>query len=72
MVEVNKQSRKIDYKNSKIFILEPKTQHPEEDILYSLTIQPIFKRLSQYKKIYLKKKNLINGYLINTELVILK
>jgi hypothetical protein len=34
MEEVNKQSRKIDYKNSKIFILEPKTQHPEEDIFY--------------------------------------
>ena len=50
MEEVNKQSRKIDYKNSKIFILEPKTQHPEEDIFYSSTTQPIFKRLSQFKK----------------------
>ena len=72
MEEVNKQSRKADYKNSKIFILEPKKQHPEEDIFYSSTTQPIFKRLSQFKKDNLKKTPLINGYLINTALIILK
>jgi hypothetical protein len=44
MEEVNNQSRKVDYKNSKIFSLEPKTQHPEEDKFYSSTTQPIFKR----------------------------
>jgi hypothetical protein len=55
MEEVNNQSRTANYKNSKIFILEPKTQHPEEDIFYSSTTQPIFKRLSQYKKTYLKE-----------------
>ena len=48
MEEVTKQSRKANYNNSKIFILEPKTQHPKEDIFYSSTTQPIFKRLSQY------------------------
>jgi len=52
MEEVNKQSRKIDYKISKNFIIEPKTQYPEEDIFYSSTIQLFFKQLSQYKKIY--------------------
>ena len=57
MEEVTKQSRKSNYKNSKIFVLEPKTQHPEEDIFYSSTTQPIYKRLSQYKKTYLKKNN---------------
>jgi hypothetical protein len=77
MEEVNKQSRKIDYKNSKIFILEPKTQHPEEDIFYSSTTQPIFKRLSQYKKTYLKKnisyKWLFDKYGIdNIKIVLIK
>jgi uncharacterized protein YcaQ len=55
MEEVTKQSRKANYNNSKIFILEPKTQHPEEDIFYSSTTQSLFKRLSQYKKTHLKK-----------------
>jgi len=55
MEEVTKQSRKANYKNSKIFILEPKTKHPEEDIFYSSTTQPIFNRLSQLKKDNLKK-----------------
>jgi flagellar biosynthesis GTPase FlhF len=77
MEEVNKQSRKIDYKNSKIFILEPKTQHPEEDIFYSSTTQPIFKRLSQFKKDNLKKntsyKWLFDKYGIdNIKIVLIK
>jgi hypothetical protein len=55
MEEVTKQSRKANYNNSKIFILEPKTQHPKEDIFYSSTTQSLFKRLSQYKKTHLKK-----------------
>ena len=54
MEEVTKQSRKANYNNSKIFILEPKTQHPKEDIFYSSTTQSLFKRLSQYKKTHLK------------------
>jgi hypothetical protein len=70
MEEVTKQSRKANYNNSKIFILEPKTQHPEEDIFYSSTTQSLFKRLSQYKKKHLKKTHLINGYLKNTGLII--
>jgi len=77
MEEVNKQSRKIDYKNSKFFILEPKTQHPEEDIFYSSTTQPIFKRLSQFKKDNLKKntsyKWLFDKYGIdNIKIVLIK
>jgi hypothetical protein len=77
MEEVNKQSRKADYKNSKIFILEPKTQHPEEDIFYSSTTQPIFKRLSQFKKDNLKKntsyKWLFDKYGIdNIKIVLIK
>jgi hypothetical protein len=77
MKEVNKQSRKADNKNSKIFILEPKTQHPEEDIFYSSTTQPIFKRLSQFKKDNLKKntsyKWLFDKYGIdNIKIVLIK
>ena len=77
MEEVNKQSRKADYKNFKIFILEPKTQHPEEDIFYSSTTQPIFKRLSQFKKDNLKKntsyKWLFDKYGIdNIKIVLIK
>ena len=77
MEEVNKQSRKIDYKNSKIFILEPKITHPEGDIFYSSTTQSLFKRLSQYKKTHLKKntsyKMLFEKYGIgNIKIVLVK
>ena len=77
MEEVNIRSRKSNYKNSKIFILEPKTQHPAEDIFYSSTTQPIFKRLSQFKKDNLKKntsyKWLFDKYGIdNIKIVLIK
>jgi len=77
MEEVTKQSRKANYKNSKIFILEPKTKHPEEDIFYSSTTQPIFNRLSQLKKDNLKKntsyKWLFDKYGIdNIKIVLIK
>jgi len=57
MEEVTKQSRKANCNNSKIFILEPSILHPKDHIFYSSTCQPLFKRLSQYKKTYFKKNN---------------
>jgi hypothetical protein len=57
MEELTKQSRKANYNNSKIFILEPSILHPKDHIFYSSTCQPLFRRLSQYKKTYFKKNN---------------
>jgi hypothetical protein len=37
MEEVTKQSRKANYNNSKIFILEPSILHPKDHIFYSST-----------------------------------
>jgi hypothetical protein len=77
MEEITKQSRKANYNNSKIFILEPKTNHTEGDVFYSSTTQSLFKRLSQYKKTHLKKntsyKMLFEKYGIdNIKIVLVK